>query len=155
MSVSTIHEESTHRPSASAVLHALRRMVVLLLVTAAVTAGTVFSAGVAHADGHKTFQGDCGRLTCTVRVDRAQTRNARDAGGVIGIAAGVCGVFSAGTLAIVCGGAIAPAAGVIALAANRYYEQGDCLAIKFTKPGLPGPQLAWPASVKRGTRNCE
>ena len=131
-----------------------RRTVTLLITAALVLACGVFFAGEAQAAGHQTFQGDCGRVTCTVRLDRAQTRNARDAGGVIGIAAGVCGVFSGGTLALVCGAAVAPAAGVIGLAANRFYEQGDCLQIKFTKPGLPGPRLAWPGSVKRGTRNC-
>ncbi|MGK5680265.1 hypothetical protein [Actinoplanes sp. URMC 104] len=90
-----------------------------------------------------------------MRIDRAQTRNARDAGAVIGIAAGACGVFSAGTLAVVCGGAVAPAAGLLALAASRYYEQGDCLQIKFTKyPGPAGVRAAWPGAVKRGTRNC-
>jgi hypothetical protein len=145
-----------NRSVMSGCITAIRRKVLTLLMAAVVAvAGLVLSAGSAQADDHHTFQGDCGRITCTVRIDRAQTRNARDVGGIIGIAAGACGVFSAGTLAVVCGAAVAPAAGVIALAANRFYEQGDCLAIKFTKPGLPGPQLAWPTSVKRGTRNCD
>ncbi|MFC7533231.1 hypothetical protein [Actinoplanes sp. GCM10030250] len=124
-------------------------------ITTLMTTGAMVVISPPAAQASPPFQGDCGHLTCTVRIDRAQTRNARDAGAVIGIAAGACGVFSAGTLAVVCGGAVAPAAGLLALAAARYYEQGDCLQIKFTKyPGPGGVRAAWPGAVKRGTRNC-
>jgi hypothetical protein len=125
------------------------------MTTTLIATGAAVVISQPAAQASPPFQADCGNVTCTVRFDRAQTRNARDAGAVIGIAAGACGVFSAGTLAVVCGGAVAPAAGLVALAAARFYEQGDCLQIKFTKhPGPGGARAAWPGAVKRGTRNC-
>ena len=132
----------------------LRRTAASAMTTLLATgAMVVFSPPAAQAS--PPFQGDCGHLTCTVRLDRAQTRNARDAYAVIGIAAGACGAISAGTLAVACGAAVAPSAGLLALAAARFYEQGDCLQIKFTKhPGPAGVRAAWPGAVKRGTRNC-
>ena len=96
-------------------------------------------------------QGDCGWVTCTIRFDRASTRNARDAGWLIGAAAGMCAVLTGGILAVVCGAAIGPSAVIIAVYAGRYYESGNCLQIKVTKSW---PAAAWPGSVKRGTRNC-
>jgi hypothetical protein len=97
-----------------------------------------------------SFQGDCGYTTCTLRFNRARTRDARDASWLISAAAGACGVATGGTLALVCGAAIAPAAVVIAVAAGRYYEDGDCLKIKF--PVIGG--IAWPGRVKHGDYNC-
>ena len=96
-------------------------------------------------------QGDC-RFTCTIRIDRAQTRNARDASWIIGAAAGACAIVSAGTLALVCGASVAPAAVVLAVAAGRFYENGNCLGIRF----LPTPPVspAWPVEVRKGTYNC-
>jgi hypothetical protein len=99
-----------------------------------------------------TFQGDCSWVTCTIRLNRAATRNARDASWLIGAAAGACAVVTEGAGAVVCGAAIAPAAVVLAVAAGRYYESGDCLGIKFTHP--PVPSVAWPSSVEHGTHNC-
>jgi Na+/proline symporter len=99
-----------------------------------------------------TFQGDCSWVTCTIRLNRAATRNARDASWLIGAAAGACAVVTEGAGAVVCGAAIAPAAVTLAVAAGRYYESGRCLGIKFTHP--PVPSVAWPSSVKYGTRNC-
>lgn len=49
-----------------------------------------------------------------------------------------------------CGAAIAPAAVVIAVAAGRYYEVGNCLGVRFSKIG----GLAWPVEVRKGTYNC-
>jgi hypothetical protein len=132
----------------------LRRILALTAVTLMVSSVMLGISGSA-AEASPPFQGDCGWVTCTIRLDRAQTRNARDAGAVIGIAAGACGAASAGTLALVCGAAVAPAAGIIAVAAARFYEQGDCLQFKFLKyPPAGVVQLAVPGSVKRGTRNC-
>jgi hypothetical protein len=99
-----------------------------------------------------TFQGDCGWVTCTLRLNRAATRNARDAGWLIAAAAGACGVVTSGAGAVVCGAAIAPAAVTLAVFAGRYYEDGDCLGIKFTHP--PVPSVAWPSRVKHGSYNC-
>ncbi len=95
-------------------------------------------------------QGDCGWATCTIRFDRAATRNARDAGWLVAAAAGACAVVG-GVTAIICGAAIAPSAVVIAVAAGRYYEEGKCLGIKFTKTY---PAVAWPVSYSRGYKNC-
>ena len=97
-----------------------------------------------------SFQGDCGYVTCTLRFNRARTRDARDAAWIIGAVGGACAVVSAGTLAIVCGAAVAPAAVVLAVAAGRYYEDGDCLKIKFSIAG----GLAWPGRVDHGDYNC-
>lgn len=102
-----------------------------------------------------SFQGDCGDLTCTVRLDRAQTKNARDVGAIIGIAAGACGAVSAGTLALVCGASAAPSAGAISVAANRVYDDGDCIQFKFLKAPVNPPPPAVPGRVKHGTRNCQ
>lgn len=132
----------------------LRRTATSMMTTLVAT-GAVAVIPATAAQASTPFQSDCGTVTCTVRLDRAQTRNARDASALIGMAAGVCGVITAGTFAVACGAAVAPAAGVLALAAARFYEQGDCLQIKFTKyPGPAGVRAAWPGAVKRGTRNC-
>jgi hypothetical protein len=132
----------------------VRRAVAATMV-APVATGLMLVISAPSAEASPPFQGDCGSLTCTVRLDRAQTRNARDAGAVIGIVAGACASVSLGTLAPVCGAAIAPAAGITALAAARFYEQGDCLQIKFSKiPGPGGLPVGIPGSVRRGTRNC-
>lgn len=104
------------------------------------------------------FQGDCGDVTCTVRLDRAQTKNARDVGGLIAIAGGLCAAVSGGTLAAACAAAVAPAAGVLAVAANRYYDNGNCLGVRFIKYPLPWPfpvVVAWPTEVKFGDYNCK
>ncbi|MSO86620.1 MAG: hypothetical protein EXQ71_03745 [Acidimicrobiia bacterium] len=104
-----------------------------------------------------SFQGDCGTVTCTVRLDRAQTKNARDASQLVGAAATICGVLSGGTLAIVCGAAILPASIVLATFAGRYYGDGNCLGIRFNK--YPVPPLVtfvgWPTQVKYGEYNCK
>ncbi|MFN8018785.1 MAG: hypothetical protein U0P45_11760 [Acidimicrobiales bacterium] len=98
-----------------------------------------------------SFQGDCGYVTCTLRLNRARTRDARDAGWIIAAAGGACAVMSAGALAVVCGAAVAPAAVVLAVAAGRYYEDGDCLKIKFSV--TPGSS-AWPERLEHGDYNC-
>lgn len=97
------------------------------------------------------FQGDCGIVSCTARLDRAATRNARDASWLIGAAAAICGVASGGALAIVCAAGVAPASVVLAVAAGRYYENGNCLAIKYYVVGGAG----WPSEVKKGQYNCK
>jgi hypothetical protein len=96
-------------------------------------------------------QGDCGWFTCTVRFDRAATRNARDAGWLIGAAAGACAVVTGGTAAIVCGAAIAPAAVYLAVMSGRYYEGGNCLGIRVTKTF---PAISWATQVHRSSYNC-
>lgn len=47
-----------------------------------------------------TFSGSCGWFTCTVRLNRAATRNARDASWIIAATAGACGAVTAGTASI-------------------------------------------------------
>ena len=98
----------------------------------------------------QSFEGDCGYATCTLRLNRARTRDARDAGWLVGAAGGACAVVSAGVLAVICGAAIAPAAVVLAVAAGRFYEDGDCLKIKFAVTG----QAAWPERLPHGDHNC-
>lgn len=131
----------------------LQRTLASLMAT--LMAASLMLVVAVPAQASPPFQGDCGHLTCTVRLDRAQTRNARDAGAIIGIAAGVCGAVSLGSLSPVCAVAIAPTAGITAIAAARFYEQGDCLQFKISKfRGPNGLPLVMPGSVKRGTRNC-
>lgn len=96
-----------------------------------------------------SFQSDCGYVTCTLRFNRAKTAQARNASYLVLAAATVCGAFS-GPVALLCGAAIAPAAGVIAFAAGTYYDGGDCLKIKISKATGAG----WPERLKHGTYNC-
>jgi hypothetical protein len=98
-----------------------------------------------------TFEGSCGLFTCTVRLNRPATRNARDASWVISTAASMCG-FIPPPGNIICGAAVAAGAVIVAVAAGRFYEQGDCLAINFNHPPLPS--AAWPSKVSRGDHNC-
>jgi hypothetical protein len=100
----------------------------------------------------RKFQGDCGWFTCTIRLNRAATRSARDAGWLISAAAGMCAVLASGPGAVVCGAAVAPAAVGLAVFAGRYWEEGNCLGIKLTHP--PIPPRAWPSKVRRGKYNC-
>jgi hypothetical protein len=95
-------------------------------------------------------QADCGWVTCTIRLDRASTRNARDAAWLISAAGAFCAF--AGPGAAVCAAAIIPPAVTLAVAAGRYYENGNCLGIRFSKP--PIPSVAWPTEVKHGSYNC-
>ena len=97
------------------------------------------------------IQADCGIVTCTVRFDRATTRNIRDGAGLGGIASGVVAVFSGGILvpAATVIGAFLGANGIIA---GRYYENGNCFGIKVVPGGAINPW--WPTRVTRNTYNC-
>ena len=97
-----------------------------------------------------SLQADCGWVTCTVRFDRATTRNARDAAWLVSTAAVLCSAIG-GVGAAVCGFAFALGAVEIAVFAGRYYESGNCLQLKVTKSW---PAVWWPGSVRRGTQNC-
>ena len=94
----------------------------------------------------------CGVLPpkCTARLNRAQTRTARDAGAVAGVIAGViCAeVPGPGTPCTI---ALGGAATVLALSAGRFYEDGDCLGVEIMLAPVP---LATPMRVKRGDHNC-
>jgi hypothetical protein len=96
------------------------------------------------------FQADCGWITCTIRLNRATTRNARDAGWLISAAGVFCGF--AGPGAAVCAAAIIPPSVTLAVFAGRYWEEGNCLGIRFSRP--PIPSVAWPVRVKHGSYNC-
>ena len=97
------------------------------------------------------FQGDCGYITCTVRLDRAQTRNASDASWIITGFAAACSVLG-GLTGLLCAAAIAPGAVALAVAAGRFYENGNCIGARFyLNVILP---VAWPVEVRRGTYNC-
>jgi hypothetical protein len=88
-----------------------------------------------------------GWVTGTVYFTRAETNAASTVAGFIGLAGFFCTYgLATGPFAIAfCAGA-ALHAGVIALAANYWYNQGKCLKIK-----LP---LFEPGSVSYGDRNC-
>ncbi len=98
-------------------------------------------------------QADCGIITCTVRLNRATTRNIRDGAALSAIAAGVVSAFS--------GGVAAPAAAVIAawlgvygLITGRYYENGNCFGYKFLREYAFSPGYWYPTQVKKNTYNC-
>lgn len=96
------------------------------------------------------IQANCGWTSCTLRLDRAQTRNARDAAAVGMILGSAC--FLTGAAAGWCGFAVAISVGPIALAAARVYESGNCLSVTFNYFGGHSLPLG---SVKRGTYNCK
>jgi hypothetical protein len=97
-----------------------------------------------------SLQADCGWATCTIRLDQATTRNAREAGWLIATSAALCSPIG-GVGAAVCGFAVGFSAVEIAVFAGRYYEAGNCIQLKVTKSW---PPAWWPGSVRRGTRNC-
>lgn len=89
------------------------------------------------------WQFDWGIVTGTLYLNRKETRNARDAGYIVGLAASVC---SAGFP--VCY-PVAAQAGGIGIAAGRYYEEGNCVKLKVIGPTLK------PERHKKGKRNCK
>jgi hypothetical protein len=99
------------------------------------------------ADPHITV--NCGLFSCSVRFDRAWTRNARDVAWVASVGAVVCALIT-GPGAVACALAWGLQTVVIAVAAGRYYEDGDCLGVK--KYHVAG--VWFPFRVVRGTRNC-
>lgn len=101
------------------------------------------------------FQGDCGNISCTLRLDHAQTKNARDASGIIELAAGACTVIGGPVATIMCSAAIAPQAGILAIAANRFDGNGNCLGIRFSLYTGAFGYPAYPVEVKAGTYNCK
>ncbi|WP_030423444.1 hypothetical protein [Streptomyces sp. NRRL F-5065] len=84
-----------------------------------------------------------GIVTGTLYLNRTETRNARDAGYIVALAAGVC---SAGFP--ICFPITAQAGG-IGIAAGRYYEEGNCVKLKVIGPTLK------PERHKKGQRNCK
>ncbi|MEZ7005462.1 hypothetical protein [Streptomyces sp. AD55] len=84
-----------------------------------------------------------GIVTGTLYLNRTETRNARDAGYIVALAAGVC---SAGFP--ICFPITAQAGG-IGIAAARYYEEGNCVKLKVIGPTLK------PERHKKGQRNCK
>lgn len=89
------------------------------------------------------WQFNWGIVTGTLYLNRKETRNARDAGYIVGLAASVC---SAGFP--VCY-PVAAQAGGIGIAAGRYYEEGNCVKLKVIGPTLK------PERHKKGQRNCK
>ncbi|MGW4719565.1 hypothetical protein [Nocardia sp. NPDC004260] len=118
-----------------------------VLVGSVLGMSTVLPAGAA---GAQSTQSDCGNITCTIRLDRAQTRSARDKSWLVGAGSGlICAPLNvAGT---VCAGVIALVATDIAVDAGTYYENGNCIGIRVIPHGLT---FAGTTEVTRGTYNC-
>lgn len=95
-----------------------------------------------------SFQGDCGYVTCTLRFNREATRNARDASWLVTAGGTMCSAFTAA--APPCLLVVVPQAVVFAVAAGRYYEDGDCLKIKFN----PVTLSASAQRLDHGTYDC-
>jgi hypothetical protein len=96
------------------------------------------------------FFADCGIVTCTARLDRAQTRNARDAAWIASVGAGFCTFIPVPPAAAACAITVLAATVTFAVAAGRYYENGNCLGIRVSRVGGP----VWPVEVGRGSFNC-
>ena len=100
------------------------------------------------------FDTSCGLLppNCTIRLNRATTRNAGTVTGIVsGIASAACDPLDLPIVKNVCRGAILASAGAFAIAATEYYHDGDCLGIKVLVAPTP---LAAPERVKHGQHNC-
>jgi len=90
-----------------------------------------------------SVQGDCGWVTCTTRFDRTLTQFIGWSGlGIAALAATACGGW--------CGVAILAIGMVITSRARNYYNNGNCLGIKYYRGGAP----AWTHQVTRNTYNC-
>ncbi|MCW7991524.1 hypothetical protein XF35_41610 [Streptomyces platensis subsp. clarensis] len=81
-------------------------------------------------------------MTGTLYLNRNETRNARDAGYIVALGAAVCS--AAGGICM----PIAAQAGGIAIAAGRYYEEGNCVKLKIIGPTLK------PERQKRAAKGC-
>lgn len=99
------------------------------------------------------IQADCGIITCTVRFSRATTRNIRDGAALGAIGAGVVAAFSGG-LAVPAAALVAAALGVHNIVAGRFYENGNCLGLRFLVQHAAVPAYWYPVQVKRNTYNC-
>jgi hypothetical protein len=102
----------------------------------------------------EAFDTSCGLLPpqCTLRLNRATTRRARNAAVLAGsIAAGACDPVDIPGLQTVCRTVIGVSVGALALAASNYYEDGDCLGIEILAGPVP---IASPVRVKHGDHNC-
>ena len=101
---------------------------------------------------HQPTQADCGYITCTIRLDRALTRDARDFAWYAAPAmALICSKL--GPYALICEAAAVTAGVALSVQANRYYEVGNCVSIRFGLNALP-PLPAWAVEVRYGTYNC-
>jgi hypothetical protein len=102
----------------------------------------------------EAFDTSCGLLPpkCTLRLNRATTRRARNAATLAGtIAAGACDPVDIPTFQTVCRSLIGLSVGGLVLAASNYYEDGDCLGIELLVAPVP---VASPVRVKHGDHNC-
>jgi len=85
-------------------------------------------------------------VTCTLRFDRAWTRNVRDGSWVTAAFLQVCVATTVVCLAV------AIRLVVDAVLAGRYYENGNC--IKYKIGFVSGGASATPQELRRGTYNC-
>lgn len=98
------------------------------------------------------IQADCGIITCTVRFNRATTRNIRDGVNITAIAAGVATYWSGPAAPAV--GVLAAVLGINGVFAGRYYENGNCFGIKVVPASIGTVNAWWPTQVTRNTYNC-
>jgi hypothetical protein len=102
----------------------------------------------------EAFDTSCGLLPpkCTLRLNRATTRRARNAAALAGtIAAGACDPVDIPGWQTACRTVIGLSVGGLVLAASNYYEDGDCLGIEILIGPVP---IASPQRVKHGDHNC-
>lgn len=103
------------------------------------------------------IQADCGYVTCTVRYDRAATKNIRDLSGINALAATFLStVLIVLKVTLIPGLVVAVVAtwlGANAIVAGRYYGNGNCFGIKMSKQ-VPLPVTWTPTEVKYNTYNC-
>ncbi len=97
-----------------------------------------------------SVQGDCGWVTCTVRFDRSLTHWIGWTGWALAvIAARGCAGLGV-PVGAWCGIAIVAIGWPITNRARNYYNNGNCLGIKYYRGGVP----AWTHQVTRNTYNC-
>lgn len=97
-----------------------------------------------------SVQGDCGWVTCTVRFDRTLTQFIGWTGmSLAGLAAAACSGLG-GAVGAACGVAILAIGWLVTSRTRNYYNNGNCLGIKFYLGGVP----AWTHQVTRNTYNC-
>jgi hypothetical protein len=136
-----------------------RRGALMAAATTVLSASALLAGGgIASAAESPTVQGDCGRVTCTIRFDRDATRDIRDGFAIGAGAAGTCAAIPnvpiPPLIRGICGSVALPLA-VDQVIAGRIYENGNCLGLRYVKKfGPDQPPIVWPVSVKGGTRNC-
>jgi hypothetical protein len=98
----------------------------------------------------------CASETCTVRLNRAGTKQAGSVAKLNEIARKGCGLLKNAAAIAYCEDAVTRARELIAKSATIYHKEGDCLGIKYKKYVKGASRaLGKPVQVKAKTHNCQ